>query len=274
MTPHAIPSPGGFASFWACSPAQQSRPLSIRASLLSCCGETRVVPCGRRGRDRVRSGPECLRLCLLPVLWRQLLSRTWRVGPRVVPCGQRGRDPGWWAVSFRGPNTPTQTSSGIRGIFRRRGGTNRNPIWNVFATLAGLWERGWIHHIQRLMVLSNLANLLGVRPQVVRDWMRDMYVDGGNWVMSPNVIGMALWADGGTMATKPYVSGGAYINRMSDHCRTCRLRPAETGWRGCMPVHHPLLGLSRSSSFSSGISPSAGSSALDPGSTVRFGRGS
>ncbi len=92
-------------------------------------------------------------------------------------------------------------------------------------TLEGLEERGWIHHIQRLMVLSNLANLHGIDPVLVRDWMRERYVDGADWVMGPNVMGMGLWADGGRMATKPYVSGGAYINRMSDYCGDCRFDP-------------------------------------------------
>ena len=92
-------------------------------------------------------------------------------------------------------------------------------------TLDGLEQRGWIHHIQRLMVLSNLANLHGIDPVAVRDWMRERYVDGADWVMGPNVMGMGLWADGGRMATKPYVSGGAYLNRMSDYCGGCRFDP-------------------------------------------------
>ena len=101
-------------------------------------------------------------------------------------------------------------------------------------TLADLWERGWVHHIQRLMVLSNFANLYGADPQAVRRWMREMYIDGADWVMGPNVMGMGLWADGGRMSTKPYVSGGAYISRMSDYCGDCRFDPAErTGDRAC-----------------------------------------
>ncbi len=95
------------------------------------------------------------------------------------------------------------------------------------SALEGLHERGWIHHIQRLMVLSNIANLVGVEPAAVQHWMRRMYIDGADWVMRPNVMGMGLWADGGRMSTKPYVSGGAYVNKMSDHCRSCRYEPAE-----------------------------------------------
>ncbi len=95
----------------------------------------------------------------------------------------------------------------------------------VASALEGLEARGWVHHIQRLMVLSNLANLAGVDPVEVRRWMRYRFVDGANWVMGPNVMGMGLWSDGGRMATKPYVSGGAYLNRMSDHCGQCDFDP-------------------------------------------------
>jgi deoxyribodipyrimidine photolyase-related protein len=97
----------------------------------------------------------------------------------------------------------------------------------VQVALDGLEERAWIHHIQRLMVLSNFANLYGVHPAAVRHWMRERYIDGADWVMGPNVMGMGLWADGGRMATKPYVSGGAYINRMSDYCGGCRFDPKQ-----------------------------------------------
>ncbi len=73
--------------------------------------------------------------------------------------------------------------------------------------------------------MSNLASLLGLDPAVVRDWMREQYVDGTDWAMGPNVMGMGMYADGGRMSTKPYVSGGAYINRMSDYCGDCRFDP-------------------------------------------------
>lgn len=59
----------------------------------------------------------------------------------------------------------------------------------------------------------------------VTDWFHRAFVDGYDWVMVPNVVGMALHADGGAMMTKPYAAGGAYINRMSDHCGGCRYNP-------------------------------------------------
>ena len=103
-------------------------------------------------------------------------------------------------------------------------------------TFEGLHERGWVHHIPRLMLLSNVANLLGVHPRNVLDWMSDTYIDAAEWVMVPNVMGMALWADGGRMATKPYVSGGAYVNRMSDYCRGCRYDPRRRTGEDACPI--------------------------------------
>ena len=86
-------------------------------------------------------------------------------------------------------------------------------------------DNAYAHHIERLMVLGNLALTAGVDPQAMTQWMWATFVDGAEWVMLPNVVGMALHADGGMMATKPYAAGGAYVNRMSDHCKGCRYNP-------------------------------------------------
>jgi len=95
-------------------------------------------------------------------------------------------------------------------------------------------EHAYAHHIQRLMLLGNLALLAGVRPLELSRWMQYSFIDGGEWVMWPNVLGMALYADGGKMSTKPYAAGGAYIHRMSDACQRCVYNPQErVGERAC-----------------------------------------
>ncbi len=106
-------------------------------------------------------------------------------------------------------------------------GEARTDMRCLQTVLDRLDERAYVHHIERLMVLSNFSNLYGIEPRAVMQWMWDTYIDGAEWVMVPNVIGMGLWADGGRMATKPYVSGGAYIDRMSDFCRDCRFDPKQ-----------------------------------------------
>ncbi|MCE3550785.1 cryptochrome/photolyase family protein [Pseudonocardia sp. RS11V-5] len=93
------------------------------------------------------------------------------------------------------------------------------------SALEGVRDRGWVHHIPRLMVLGNHALQRGYRPAELNEWFRTAFVDGFEWVMPANVIGMSQHADGGKMATKPYSAGGAYIDRMSDHCRGCAFDP-------------------------------------------------
>lgn len=95
-------------------------------------------------------------------------------------------------------------------------------------------DHAYAHHIERLMVLGLFALLLGVRPYDVHRWHMSMFWDAIDWVSLPNTLGMSQHADGGVMGTKPYVASGAYINRMSDHCRHCRYDPARaTGEQAC-----------------------------------------
>ncbi|MGU3409672.1 cryptochrome/photolyase family protein [Microbacterium sp. M1A1_1b] len=91
----------------------------------------------------------------------------------------------------------------------------------------GVAEHGWAHHIQRLMVLGNWALQRGYDPVQLTEWFTDVFVDGTDWVMPANVIGMSQHADGGRVATKPYAAGGRYIDRMTDHCGGCRFDPTK-----------------------------------------------
>ncbi|MFJ9637118.1 cryptochrome/photolyase family protein [Streptomyces sp. NPDC101178] len=100
--------------------------------------------------------------------------------------------------------------------------------------LAQVRDTGWTHHIPRLMVLGSRALQDGWDPAAVTDWFHRCFVDGYDWVMLPNVVGMSQYADGGRMTTKPYTSGGAYINKMSDFCAPCAYRPTDrTGDQAC-----------------------------------------
>ncbi|MCC5956373.1 MAG: cryptochrome/photolyase family protein [Natronohydrobacter sp.] len=95
-------------------------------------------------------------------------------------------------------------------------------------------DLAYAHHIQRLMVTGNFALLAGIDPAQVHAWYLAVYADAYEWVEAPNVIGMSQFADGGVVGSKPYVSSGAYIDRMSDYCKSCHYRVKDkTGARAC-----------------------------------------
>ena len=84
------------------------------------------------------------------------------------------------------------------------------------------------------MVLGNFCLLTGIQPKYVNEWYLIVYADAFEWVELPNVVGMILFADGGYLASKPYASGGAYINKMSNYCKTCHYKVNEkTGEKAC-----------------------------------------
>ncbi len=141
----------------------------------------------------------------------------------------------------------------IRGIYFREGPdyTSRNALgyrralpsffWGgetrmrcVSRAVAQTQSDAYAHHIQRLMVTGNFALLAGIDPQAVHDWYLRVYIDAFEWVEAPNVIGMSQFADGGIVASKPYVSSGNYIAKMSDYCRNCSYKVKDkTGPDAC-----------------------------------------
>ena len=76
---------------------------------------------------------------------------------------------------------------------------------------------GYTHHINRLMILSNIMTLCEIHPKNVYNWFMEMYVDADDWVMTPNVFGMGTFADGGIFSSKPYICGSNYILKISDY---------------------------------------------------------
>lgn len=90
------------------------------------------------------------------------------------------------------------------------------------------------HHIQRLMITGNFALLAGINPKQVCEWYLAVYADAYEWVELPNTLGMALYADGGLMASKPYAASGKYIQRMSNFCESCSYNPNDLlGEKAC-----------------------------------------
>ncbi|MDA7428139.1 cryptochrome/photolyase family protein [Primorskyibacter aestuariivivens] len=98
-------------------------------------------------------------------------------------------------------------------------------------------EEAYAHHIQRLMVTGNFALLAGVNPTELHEWYLSVYADAFEWVEAPNTVGMSQFADGGIIASKPYVSSGAYLNRMSDYCKNCHYQVGTKTGDGACPFN-------------------------------------
>jgi len=137
----------------------------------------------------------------------------------------------WYLGQDYRENNQLNATRELLPLFHDPAKTEMNCVRSVVTDIE---DRGWTHHIPRLMVLSNLALLTGVSPQEFLDWMREVFIDAADWVMVPNVIGMATHADGGTLMTKPYAAGGAYISKMGQFCKSCKYDPKKrTGDDAC-----------------------------------------
>jgi deoxyribodipyrimidine photolyase-related protein len=133
--------------------------------------------------------------------WREYIYwQYWRLGDDLV------------ASNFWGANRP------LPGFFWD-GQCDMNCLGHV---VRRAMDSGYNHHIERLMILCNFALLAGLAPLEVNEWFLSTSIDAYEWVMTPNVLGMGLNADGGLVATKPYIASANYINKMSDYCGDCR----------------------------------------------------
>ena len=99
--------------------------------------------------------------------------------------------------------------------------TGRTKMNCLHHAITNSLENAYAHHIQRLMVTGNFALLVQVHPDEVDDWYLGIYIDAIEWVEMPNTRGMSQFADGGIVATKPYISSGSYINKMGNYCKAC-----------------------------------------------------
>jgi deoxyribodipyrimidine photolyase-related protein len=113
--------------------------------------------------------------------------------------------------------------------------TGRTDMACLADAITQTLEYGYAHHIQRLMVTGLFAMLMGVEPRRVHEWYLAIYVDAVEWVELPNTLGMSQFADGGWMASKPYVATGKYIQRMGNHCSGCRYEPGQSHGPGACP---------------------------------------
>ncbi|MFM7549740.1 MAG: cryptochrome/photolyase family protein [Cyanobacteriota bacterium] len=124
----------------------------------------------------------------------------------------------WFGADYGSRNHFGHTQP-LPAFFDALGGSGMGCIDTVLAELA---ESGYAHHIQRLMVLANYGLIAGLDPQALTAWFHRMFIDGYDWVMQTNVLGMGVFADGGLLASKPYAASGNYIKRMSTYCKGCR----------------------------------------------------
>ncbi len=174
--------------------------------------------------------------------WREFLHHIHVAtdGFREIPAGNPpvASEPGdagysrWAGKPWPSKRLPGDPDGGAKPSFLGDGTPLPPAFWGeksgfhcLDRIISDVWTEGYSHHITRLMVLCNLATLIGVSPRELTDWFWVAYTDAYDWVVEPNVLGMGTFAVGELMTTKPYVSGAAYILRMSDYCERCAFDP-------------------------------------------------
>ena len=139
----------------------------------------------------------------------------------------------WFGADYAGLNHFGATAA-LPAWLEQLGGSGMRCMDTV---LEEIRVSGYAHHIQRLMVLANYGLLAGLDPQALTAWFHRMFIDGFDWVMQTNVLGMGLFADGGRLASKPYAASGNYIRRMSTYCQGCRFDPKQRSGRQACPFN-------------------------------------
>ena len=133
---------------------------------------------------------------------RQIIG--WLEFIRGVYCtkGVEERTKNFWGFTRKIPPSFYNGTTGIKPVDQ---------------TICKVIQSGYVHHIERLMILGNFMLLCEFDPDEVYRWFMELFIDAYDWVMVPNVYGMSQFADGGMLATKPYISGSNYILKMSDY---------------------------------------------------------
>jgi deoxyribodipyrimidine photolyase-related protein len=175
--------------------------------------------------------------------WREFVRHVHREtdGFRNLPGAEVRPEPGdggyrtWAGESWAGPDGETGLDGGAAPAALEADRALPPALWGLPSGLACLdavvdsvWREAYGHHITRLMVIANLGTLLDLDARQLTDWFWVAYADAYDWVVEPNVLGMGTHALGELFTTKPYVSGAAYIDRMSDYCRGCAFDPKKT----------------------------------------------
>jgi deoxyribodipyrimidine photolyase-related protein len=124
----------------------------------------------------------------------------------------------WWRMPGYVASNALEATRPLPGFYW----TGETRMACLQACITQTRDEAYAHHIQRLMVTGNFALLAGIDPHQLHEWYLAVYADAFEWVELPNTVGMSQFADGGLLASKPYVASGAYINRMSDYCGGCR----------------------------------------------------
>ena len=114
--------------------------------------------------------------------------------------------------------------------------TGETDMQCLDAAVGRVWERGYAHHIERLMLLSNFALTYGADPHELNEWFHLGFVDAYHWATTPNVVGMGSFATD-VLSSKPYASSGSYVNRMGDHCANCEYAVSRTTGEGACPFN-------------------------------------
>ena len=179
--------------------------------------------------------------------WREVCEaaeRAWRDGdaPLNAVEGFIRQVIGWreyvrGVYFLEGPDYPSRNALGHDRDLPEFYWTAETDMHCMKECVSATMAEAYAHHIQRLMVTGNFALLAGLDPGQVSEWYLIVYADAYEWVESPNVVGMSQFADGGVVASKPYVSGGNYINRMSDYCARCAYSVSKKTGEGACPFN-------------------------------------